>query len=68
MWAKKNKKSQERFHSLQKKCKKKNFLMPLYQTDLDGFKIGPPPVQPIRTNGTVINFTCDLSLVCIPPR
>ena len=42
--------------------------MPLHQTDIDGFKLDLyllpyGPLEPM-----VINFTCDLSLVCIPPR
>ena len=51
-----------------KQCKKKFFLMPLHQTDINGFKsdlylLLYGPLEPM-----VINFTCDLSLVCIPPR
>ena len=41
--------------------------MPLHKTDIDGFKsdlylLPYGPLEPM-----VINFTCDLSLVCIPP-
>ena len=45
--------SHERFQSLEKNAKK-NFFDTF---TLDG------PLEPM-----VINFTCDLSLVCIPPR
>ena len=63
----KQKVSHERFHSLQKNAKTKIFLMPSHQTDVNGFKsdlfLFPyGPLEPM-----VINFTCDLSLVCIPP-
>ena len=51
-----------------KKCKKNFFLMPLHQTDIVGFKsalliLPYGPLEPM-----VINFTCDFSLVCLPPR
>ena len=51
-----------------KKCRKFFFSMPSHQTDIDGFKSNLSlllcsPLEPM-----VINFTCDLSLVCIPPR
>ena len=53
---------------LLKKMQKKNFPMAFDQTDIDGFKsdlflLPYGPLEPI-----VINFTCDFSLVCIPPR
>ena len=42
--------------------------MPFHQTDVDGFKLDLflllyGPLEPM-----VINFTCDFSLVCVPPR
>ena len=59
--------SDERFQSLDKNERKK-FSMHLHQTDINGFKsdlylLLYGPLEPM-----VINFTCDLSLVCIPPR
>ena len=53
---------------LLKKCKKKNVSMPLHQTDINGFKsdlylLPYGPLEPM-----VINFICDISLVCVPPR
>ena len=58
---------------LLKKMQKKNFLMPLHQTDINEFKsdlylLPYSPLEPM-----VINFTCDLSLVMrsaalIPPE
>ena len=52
--------SHERFQSLEKNAKN--------QTDIDGFKsdlyfLWYGPLEPM-----VINFTCDFSLLCIPPR
>ena len=49
------------------KIQKKIFPMPSHQTDVDGFKsdlflLSYGPLEPM-----VINFTCDLSLVCILP-
>ena len=46
----------------------KTFFMHLHQMDIDGFKsdfflLPYGPLEPM-----VINFTCDLSLVWIPPR
>ena len=54
--------------NLLKKMQKKFFSMPLHQTDIDAFKLDHyllpyGPLEPM-----VINFTCDLSLVGIPPR
>ena len=59
--------SHEIFHSLEKNAKI-IFLMPLHQTDIDGFKLELflflyDPLEPM-----VINFTCDYSLVYILPR
>ena len=42
--------------------------MPFYQTDLNGYKsdllfLLYSPLEPMT-----INFICDFSLVCVPPR
>ena len=60
--------SHERFHSLENKCKKKKIPMPLHQMDIDGFKSDPFLLPYGTLESMVINFTCDFSLVCIPPR
>ena len=59
--------SHERFQSLEK-CKKKIFSTPLHQTDIDGFKSDLHLLLYNQLEPMVINFTCDFSLVCIPPR
>ena len=53
---------------LLKKMQKKIFSMPLHQTDIDGFKsdLFLLPYGPLEP--TVINFTCDYSLVCVLSR
>ena len=53
---------------LLKKMQKNFFSMPMYQMDINRFKsdlylLLYGPLEPM-----VINFTCDLSLVCVPPR
>ena len=59
--------SHERFQFL-KKMQKKKFSMPLHWINIDGLKsdlylLLYGPLEPM-----LINFTCDLSFVCIPPR
>ena len=53
---------------LLKKMQKKIFLMPLHQMDIDGFKLDFFLLPYGQLEPTVINFTCDYSLVCVRPR
>ena len=47
----------------------KNFFsMPLFQMDINGFKIGAFPLMYGPLEPIVINFKCNFSLVCIPPH
>ena len=42
--------------------------MPFHQTDVDGFKLDLSSLLYGPLGLMVINFTCNLSLVCVPPR
>ena len=58
--------SHERFQSLEKNAKK-IFFDALHQTDINGFKSDLYLLPYGLLEPMVINFTCDLSLVCILP-